>query len=99
MKCAAIAWRGLAYRAVKYFSLVTQGGMKGMVLRKGYCKKLLTCYQVGLGGDISSFSLIVNMVAVSFMTGKIYEAANMILCKPTKFQKDCQKVPLSAATI
>ena len=54
---------------------------------------------MGLGGDISSFSLIVNMVAVSFMTGKIYEVANMILCKPTKFQNHGPKEPLSAATI
>ena len=54
---------------------------------------------MGSGGDISSFSLIVNMVAVSFMTGKTYKSANMIMCKPTKFQKDCQKYPLSAATI
>ena len=54
---------------------------------------------MGLGDDISSFSLIAKLIVVSFIIGKIYEAANMILCKPTKFQNHCQKEPLSAATI
>ena len=42
---------------------------------------------MGLGDDISSFSLIAKLIVVSFIIGKIYEAANMILCKPTKFYK------------
>ena len=54
---------------------------------------------MGLGGDISSFSLIAKLIVVSFIIGKIYEAANMILCKPTKFQNDGQKELLSAATL
>ena len=54
---------------------------------------------MGLGDDISSFSLIAKLIVVSFIIGKIYEAANMILCKPTKFQNDGQKELLSAATL
>ena len=50
---------------MKYFSHVTQGGMKGTVLRKGSCIIIANLLPGGANADISSLPLIAKLVAVS----------------------------------